>query len=311
MENGKKYQLVTRSDFDGLACALLLMHKGIINDVLFVHPKDVQDGKVKITSDHITTNLPYVEGVHLAFDHHLSEEIRVKGKRENHIIDVKAPSAARVVYNYYGGKKAFPDISQDFLRAADKIDSARLSKRDVLYPKGWVMLGFIMDPRTGFGRFKNFRISNYQLMMDLIIQAGLFTIEQILEHPDIKERVELYKSHRKLAKKQLLRVTKQYKNLIVIDLRNEDPIYVTNRFMPYILFPEANISIHVMWGKDKKFVTFAVGKSIFNKTSKTNIGELMLKYNGGGHLNAGTCQIDVNDADRVLQELIDKITKDG
>ncbi len=81
--------------------------------------------------------------------------------------------------------------------------------------------------------------------------------------------------------------------------------------MIYALFPQCNISIHEMWGLQKQNTVFAVGKSILNRTSNTNIGELMLHYGGGGHANAGTCQIENDRADEVLQELITKITQDG
>ena len=114
-----RYRLVTRSDFDGLACAVLLKELDLIDDILFVHPKDMQDGKVEITARDITTNLPYVPGCHLAFDHHDSETRRL-GELDDpaHIIDPEAPSAARVVYNYYGGADEFPHISPDMMRAA-------------------------------------------------------------------------------------------------------------------------------------------------------------------------------------------------
>ena len=306
-----KYRLVTRSDFDGLVCAVLLKELDLIDDIKFVHPKDMQDGKIEITDRDITTNLPYVDGVHLAFDHHLSETIRVAGKKENHIIDPEAPSAARVVYNYYGGKVKFQDISDEMMAAVDQGDSAQFSKEEILEPKGWVLLHYLMDARTGLGRFRNFRISNYDLMMDLIDYCKNHTIEEILALPDVKERVDLYFEQEEKFKEQIKRCSTVHKNLVVLDLRNEEVIHAGNRFMIYALFPECNISIHVIWGKQKQNVAFPVGKSIINRTSKTNIGELMLQYGGGGHFNAGTCQIDTEKADEVLKELIEKITADG
>ncbi len=311
MTEEKKYRLVTRSDFDGLVCAVLLKDLGMIDDIKFVHPKDMQDGKIEITDRDITTNLPYVKGAYLVFDHHLSETIRNEGQRENHIIEASAKSAARVVYNYYGGKERFPHIAEDMMEAVDKADAALFSVEEILHPKGWVLLNYLMDPRTGLGRFRNFRISNYQLMMDLIDCCKDLTIDEIMELPDVKARVDLYFEQEEKFREQLRRCSKIYHNLIVLDLRDEEVIHAGNRFMIYALNPECNISIHILWGFQKQNTVYAVGKSIVNRSSKTNVGELMLKYGGGGHHAAGTCQIDHDKAPTVLKELIEKITRDG
>ena len=307
----EKFRLVTRSDFDGLVCAVLLNELNLIDDIKFVHPKDMQDGKVDITARDITTNLPYVAGAHIAFDHHLSETIRNTGERKNHIIEADAPSAARVVYNYYGGKQAFPSITDDMMDAVDKADSAQFSREEILNPTDWVLLNYLMDSRTGLGRFREFRISNYTLMMDLIKYCRDHNIAQILALPDVKERTDLYFDHAEKAKEQLLRCSTVHNNLIVLDLRNEETIWATNRFMIYALFPQTNISIHLMWGFQKQNTVFATGKSILDRSSKTNIGELMLQYGGGGHHAAGTCQVDNDQAAATLLALITRINADG
>lgn len=307
----QRFRLVTRSDFDGLVCAVLLNELNLIDDILFVHPKDMQDGKVAITGRDITTNLPYVPAAHLAFDHHASETLRNTGERPNHIIDATAPSAARVVYRHYGGKAAFPRISDDMMEAVDKADSAQFSIDDILHPQGWVLLNYLMDSRTGLGRFRNFRISNYQLMMDLIKYCRDHTIEEILALPDVQERVMLYREHEDQAKEQIRRCATVHGNLVVLDLRQEETIWATNRFMIYALFPQTNISIHVMWGLQKQNTVLATGKSIIDRSSRTHVGELMLAYGGGGHEAAGTCQVDNDRADAVLQELITRINRDG
>jgi nanoRNase/pAp phosphatase (c-di-AMP/oligoRNAs hydrolase) len=311
MSEGKKYRLVTRSDFDGLACAVLLNHLDLIDDIQFVHPKDMQDGKVDITDRDITTNLPYVPGVHLAFDHHSSETIRNPGERPEHIIYPDAPSAARVVFEHYGGTNRFPAAFTEMMLAVDKGDSAQFTREEVLNPKGWVLLNYLMDARTGLGRFREFRISNYQLMMDLIKYCRDHGIADILALPDVRERVDLYFEHDTQAREQIRRCATVHKNLVVLDLRQEETIYATNRFMVYALFPEANISIHVMWGRDRQNTVFATGKSILNRTSMTNIGELMLEYGGGGHENAGTCQVGNDEAAAKLAEIIARINADG
>ncbi|QTD54375.1 exopolyphosphatase [Sulfidibacter corallicola] len=306
----KKYRLVTRSDFDGLACAVLFKELDMINEIMFVHPKDMQDGKIDVISTDITTNLPYVSGCHLAFDHHYSETLRTPlSERKNHIIDPNAPSAARVVYNYYGGRDTFPDISEELMFAVDKADSADFTMDDVLDPTGWVLLSFLMDARTGLGRFRKFRISNYQLMMDLIDYCKGHTIDDILQLPDVKERMDMYFSHKEKFDDQIRRCTTMHGTLAVLDLRDEEVIYTGNRFKIYALFPESEVSIHVLWGLRKQNTVFAVGKSIFNADHPVNIGELMLKYGGGGHAAAGTCQVANDSADENLEKLIKEISE--
>ena len=309
--HAERYRLVTRSDFDGLVCAALLRQMDILGDVKFVHPKDVQDGKVELGPSDITTNLPYSPNVHLAFDHHSSEMVRIARRHDNHVIWPGAESAARVVYEYYGGAPVFPNISEEMMDAVDKADAAQFTLEEILNPEGWVLLNFLMDPRTGLGRFRNFRISNYQLMMQLIDACTTKTVGQILRTGDVAERVELYFEHAERAKEQVLRCASVHGNLVVLDLRNEEVIHPTNRFMIYALFPQTNISIHVLWGLKQQNTVFATGKSIINRSSKTDVGSLMLGYGGGGHNAAGTCQIANEDAERVLGELVERITADG
>lgn len=305
-----KFRLVTRSDFDGLVCAVLLRKLGILEEIKFVHPKDMQDGKVVVSHRDITTNLPYVPGVHLAFDHHSSETHRV-GKQDNHIIDPHAPSAARVVWKYYGGKEKFADIPDDMMEAVDKADAAQFSRDEILDARDWVLLNFIMDARTGLGRFRQFRISNYDLMMRLIDACLQHSVQEILELPDVKERVDMYVEHKEKFVDQINRCATVHKNLVVLDLRGEETIWVGNRFMIYALYPQCNISIHVMWGLKKQNTVLATGKSILDRSSKTNVGSLMLEYGGGGHDAAGTCQVDNDQAEAKLGEIIARITADG
>lgn len=302
-------RLVTRSDFDGLACAMMLKELNMIDEIKFVHPKDVQDGKIELFETDITTNLPYDPRVGLAFDHHESEIDRLKAIETNGklIIDANAKSAARVVYDYFGGKEKFPRISKELMKAVDKGDSADFSLDEILNPSGWTLLHFIMDARTGLGRFHDFRISNYDLMMKLIDYCLEHTIDEILELPDVKERTVLYFEQADLFKEQLMRTTKIHENIAVIDLRNEEIIYAGNRFMVYALFPEVHTSVHVAWGFKKQNTAVMIGKSILNKTSIVDIGDICLEYGGGGHENAGTCQLDNDKIDEILPEIIDKL----
>jgi nanoRNase/pAp phosphatase (c-di-AMP/oligoRNAs hydrolase) len=306
-----RHRLVTRSDFDGLVCAALLKELGLLDDILFVHPKDMQDGKIEVGPGDITTNLPYVPGVGLAFDHHASEAIRVEDSPENHIIVPGAQSAARVVYDHYGGVERFPTISEEMMAAVDKADAARFSESEILDPQGWILMSFLMDPRTGLGRFREFRISNYQLMMQLIDDCTRMTVEEILQTPDVAERVALYNEHSERAVEQIRRCSKVEANLVVLDLRDEEVIHPTNRFMVYALYPDVSVSIHVLWGLKQQNTVFATGKSIIDRSSATNVGELMLAYGGGGHDAAGTCQVANEDARTVLAELVASISADG
>ena len=302
----EKKRLVTRSDFDGLACAMMLRELDLIDDIKFVHPKDVQDGKVELSARDITTNLPYDPRVSIAFDHHESEVDRLKAQETGGklIIDPKARSAARVVYDYYGGKETFPRVSEELMAAVDKGDSADFTVDEILNPKGWVLLHYLMDPRTGLGRFRNFRISNYDLMMQLISFCMNASIDEILELPDVKERVDLYFEQAEAFKAQLKRIARIEGKVVVLDLRNEEIIHAGNRFMIYALYPEAQISVHVAWGFHKQNTAVMIGKSIVNKASQVNIGDLCLRYGGGGHFNAGTCQLENDTVDQQLPEII-------
>ena len=302
----ERFRLVTRSDFDGLVCAALLKHLGMLDDVKFVHPKDVQDGKVELGPGDITTNLPYHPDVHIAFDHHHSETIRVEGRRGNHVIVPGAESAARVVYEHFGAAATFPGI-EELMDAVDKGDAAQFTLDEILEPNGWTLLNFLMDPRTGLGRFREFRISNYQLMMTLIDACTQLTIDEILIVPDVSERVDLYREHADKAVEQIKRCSTVHGNLVVLDLRDEEVIHPTNRFMVYALFPGCRVSVHVLWGLRQQNTVFAVGKSIVDRTSTVNIGALMLEHGGGGHEAAGTCQIANERAAEVGAELVERL----
>jgi len=303
-----KYRLITRSDMDGLVCAVLLKELGLLGEIVFEHPKDMQDGKVAVTERDIITNLPYVPGCGLCFDHHASEAQRNQGiDAANHILKADAKSAARVVYDHYGGKQRFPRISDIMMEAVDKADSAGFSREDVLEPQGWELLSFLMDARTGLGRFRDFRVSNYQLMMMLIDRCRDMDIDDILALPDVSERVELFFAQHDLFRAQIARVAQVHGKLVVLDLRHEATIYAGNRFIVYAMYPECDISMHVMWGREKMNTVYTVGKSIFDRGCALDVGSLMLTHGGGGHPAAGTCQGANDNAEAMKQLLIDKI----
>lgn len=300
-------RLVTRSDFDGLVCGALLLEAGIVDSWKFAHPKDLQDGLVEITSDDCLANVPYVEGCGMWFDHHSSEQERLdlQGKY-NGLSDSSAPSCARVIYDYYGGKERFPQFD-DIMIAVDKVDSGNLTIDEVMNPSGWILVGFLMDPRTGLGRWRQFTISNYQLMEQLLVACREMSTEEILALPDVKERIEVYNEQTEKFKEMVLAHTRTEGNVIISDLRGVDPIYTGNRFMIYSMFPEQNISAWIVSGRGGIGCSAAVGYSILNKTSDVNVGSLMLKYNGGGHKKVGTCQFSDENMATELPKMLDEL----
>ncbi len=309
---GKKHRLVTRGDFDGIVSGALFRELGLIDDVMLVEPGEVQDGKVSLTGNDITANLPYCEDVHLCFDHHMSELARV-GKRANHVIVSDAPSTARVIYEYYGGKDRFSNISIDVMEAVDQADSAQYTEEDILAPTGWTMLNFIMDPRTGLSRFEDFTTSNEQIMKDLMLYCRRHSLDEIMALPDIKERLHTYIEHDEKAEHQINRCSAMHGSVVVTDFRDEGKIFACNRFMVYALYPKAKVSIQMLIEKDldPDRTILAVGKSIVDRSAKVQIGSLMLEYGGGGHPGAGACRIPHADVGQVLVEIIEHINAAG
>ncbi|MSO85598.1 MAG: exopolyphosphatase [Rhodospirillales bacterium] len=304
----KKYRLITRADFDGVVCGSLFQELNMIDDVVFAEPGEMQAGQVAVTGRDITTNLPFVEGVHLCFDHHASESARV-ANRPNRIIDPTAPSAARVVYNHFGGKKGFPAIARDLIEAVDRADSADYTEEDVLAPDKWTMLNFIVDPRTGQGRFKDFSATNEQFMLDLMTYCRHMPIDEIMRLPEVQERVYRYQEHEERAEHQIVRCATVHGGLVVLDMRREAMIYATNRFVIYGLYPQCSLSLHVLKDESPGRVRFALGHSILNCTSKVDAGAVMAEFGGGGHKAAAGCLIPETEADAVFDRIVARVSK--
>jgi nanoRNase/pAp phosphatase (c-di-AMP/oligoRNAs hydrolase) len=266
----------------------------------------MEQGLIPVTRRDIVCDLPYVDGVHLVFNHDFGEQLRV-GQKPNHIIEPGSRSAARVLYDYYGGAATFPDLSEEMLEAVDKGDAADFTRREVLHPERWVLLNFILDLRTGLGRFRNFRVSNHELMLALMDDINHHDIEELLALPDVAERVDLYFRHQEPFKQQVRQTAELDGNALLFDLRGLDTIYAGNRFVKYALFPRANISVQVMWGFERRNTVITMGKSIFNQSSRVNVGSLMRRYHGGGHEAAGTCQVENDIADEVIGQLLTEV----
>lgn len=307
-------RLITRSDFDGLVCAALLEELGIVDDYLFTHPKDVQDGKVPVTAHDVLANVPFVPGCGLWFDHHSSEEERlaIGGKMAFEGASYRAMSCARVIYDHYGG---YPKLGRfedsGLMEAVDRSDSGSLTLEEVLHPAGWVLLAFIMDARTGLGRYKDYRISNHALMRDMIGYCRTKTLDEILAVPDVQERVDRYFRQEADYQAMLRANARVDGNVLRLDLRAVPDILSGNRFVEYALYPETNVSVRVIWGRERRNIVLTVGHSILNRSCLTDIGSLMLRYGGGGHQQVGTCQVDADRADRVLEEVVAELKSRG
>jgi len=304
-------RLVTRSDFDGLVCGVLLVEKGIVDSYKFVHPKDIQDGKVEVNGNDVLANVPFAEGCGLWFDHHASEHERFKRATTFNGATYPALSAAQVIWDYYGGDGTFGARLRPLLEAVNKSDSGQVTREEILNPSGWILLSFVMDPRTGLGRFGDYRIGNLKLMEDMIQYCRSKDVAEILEIPDVKERTARYFEQQELFKDMLLKNSRATGCLIVTDLRGCDPVYSGNRFLIYALYPDQNVELRVMWGKERQNVVFTCGHSIVNRSSRFNVGRLMLKYGGGGHERVGTCQVATEEADSVFEELVAAITAEN
>jgi nanoRNase/pAp phosphatase (c-di-AMP/oligoRNAs hydrolase) len=299
-------RLLTRSDFDGLACGALLLYLNLIDEWKFVHPKDIQDGLVDVTDNDVLANIPYIKGCKLWFDHHSSETERLGPRTYFEGVSRLAPSCARVVYDYYGGDAKLGRFAR-MIEYVDKVDSGNLTKDEILDPKGWVLLGFIMDPRTGLGRFRNFTISNYDLMKNLAQACAERSIDEILEMSDVKERLDVYFEQSGLFVKMVQQHATVEGKAVLVDLRGIDPIFAGTRFIMYTLYPEQNISVWVIDGRGKTNTAVTVGYSIINRGATVDVGSLLYHYGGGGHRQVGTCQVDNDKADQVIREIMDKI----
>jgi hypothetical protein len=307
-------RLLTRSDFDGSVCAAILEELGIVDEILYIHPKDLQDNKVEVTQNDVIANVPYVDGCGMWFDHHSSEHDRLQLNGEFKGASEMAPSAAQVVYNYYKENAAYADKLKKFeelIHIVGIADSAAFTVDDILDPRGWTMLAFIADPRTGLGYKRNFRISNFDLMKSLPKLLRSKSVDDILAMPDFQERVEVYREENEKYKQLLNQIVKIDGDAIMIDMRGQQDVPVGNRFMEYTLFPEQNISIRIADGRNKEFAMISVGHSIINRTSKVNVGRLALKFGGGGHEKVGTCQVPYEDVDSVVKQLLQTINGKG
>ncbi len=306
-------RLLTRSNFDGLACGALLTEKGIVDEYKFIHPRDIQNGTEKVTANDVLANVPYASGCGMWFAYHSSKEERLKMENIKFEGDSRsdALSAAQVVWDYYGGEKTFGKHFEPLLEAVNTSDSANFSLEEIINAEGWILLSFITDPRTGLEDFGDYRISAEQFILDMIQYCRTKTIDEILLIPDVQERTKRYNEQQILFKDMLRRSSRIERRVVITDLMNEETIYCGNRFIIFASHPDQNIEIRMMWDETKKNVVFSCGHSILNRTSKINVGRLMYKYGGGGIEKAGSCRVPAKDKERVLNEILEEMQKDS
>jgi len=297
-------RLVTRGDLDGLTCAVLITSCEEIDEIVLVHPQDITDKRLHITDDDIIANLPYQSGVGKWFDHHLLTQ---SNERPPQGFDGRyglAPSAARVVYEYYLGRKPELQRYERLLAETDRLDSAQLTLDDVLEPKGYILLGYTLDPRTGLGDYQIY----FRKLVGWLKSAG---IDEVMKQPEVTQRVERIRAQDSAFRERTKACSRQDGNVVFTDFRGESPLPVGNRFLVYTLFPEANVSLRVHWGPAHKSVIAAVGHSIFNRTCQTSVGELMSKFGGGGHRGAGTCVLPIEKAADAIDEILFELQANG
>ncbi|HEY4640407.1 MAG TPA: exopolyphosphatase [Thermoanaerobaculia bacterium] len=300
-------RLVTRGDLDGLTSAVIITMNEPIDQIVLVHPQDITDKRVEIRSDDVLANLPYHPNCGMWFDHHLLTDSNEKPPATVKGRYGLAPSAARLVYDYYLERSPNDEA---LLRLAklvdetDRLDSAQLSPDDVESPRDYILLGYTIDSRTGLGDFHGY-------FNKLIEWLKTMPIDEILRQPEVSRRVERIRNEQDEFKRLLQRNSFQLNNVVVTDLREIDHLPAGNRFLVYSLFPDTNVSLRVHWGPAHNSVIAAVGHSIFNRTCRTSAGELMSRFGGGGHRGAGTCVLPLEKAAEAIDEILFELQNNG
>jgi nanoRNase/pAp phosphatase (c-di-AMP/oligoRNAs hydrolase) len=300
-------RLVTRGDLDGLTSAVIITMKEPIDEIRLVHPQEITDKTVAIGPDDVLANVPYHPSCGMWFDHHLLTDSNEKPPAEFKGRYGLAPSAARLVYDYYRERDpndAALDRLETLVRETDRLDAAQLTPDDVESPRDYILLGYTIDSRTGLGDFNTY-------FLHLVDWLKTMSIAEVLEQPEVKERIERLRHDQQEFKRLLQRNSFTLNNVVVTDLREIERLPAGNRFLVYSLFPDANVSLRVHWGPSHNSVIAAVGHSIFNRTCNTSVGDLMSRYGGGGHRGAGTCVLPVDKAADAIDEILFELQANG
>ena len=296
-------RLVTRGDLDGLTCAVLLSLNEEIDSISLIHPQDISDGRADIRPGDIIANLPYHPGCAMWFDHHLHTATANIPAEAFRGVFAQAPSAARLVYKYYGGEAAMPQFAE-LVRETDRLDSANLAPADVLDPQSYIKLGFTIDGRTGLGTFERYFLHLVELL------RAETPISAILDDPAVKKRCDLLDSESERFCQELRGHSRVDGNVVVTDFRELDHAPIGNRFLIYALYPEINVSVRIHWGPNRAFPMLLLGHSIFRRTCRTNVGELAARYGGGGHQGAGSIPL-MEEPDQQIRMIVSELKANG
>lgn len=297
-------RLVTRADLDGLTSAVIITMEEPIDEILLVHPQDITDKTVDLRGDDILVNVPYDGRAAKWFDHHLLTDSNEKPPETFEGRWRVAPSAARLVYEYYLEKDPSLKRFEKLVDETDRLDAAQLTPDDVESPQGYILLGYTIDSRTGLGNFEEY-------FRQLVAWLRTLSIDEVLQQPEVTRRVERIRNEQEEFRSLLRRNSFQINNVVVTDLREVERLPAGNRFLVYSLFPDANVSLRVHWGPAHQSVVAAVGHSIFNRTCKTSVGDLMSRYGGGGHRGAGTCILPIEKAAEAIDEILFELQAAG
>ena len=296
-------RLVTRGDLDGLTCAVLLSVNEAVDGIALIHPQDITDGRAHIRETDIIANLPYHPDCALWFDHHLHTATANVPPESFRGSFGQAPSAARLVYEFYGGSALMPQF-EELVRETDRLDSADLTPDDVITPSGYIQLGFTIDGRTGMGTFEK-----YFLHLVGLLKSGT-PIDQVLEEPAVRKRCDILESESRRFCEELRNHSRVEGNVVITDFRDLDHVPIGNRFLVYALFPEVNVSVRIHWGPNRTFPMALIGHSIFNRSCKTNVGDLAARYGGGGHRGAGSVPL-MDEPEQQIRMIINELKAHG
>jgi hypothetical protein len=297
-------RLVTRPDLDGLTCAVILSHCETVDSFEFVHPQQIRDRQVDVGKDDILANVPYHPSCGMWFDNHLLTDSESTPPQDFRGRYGQAPSAAHLVYEHYA--PGHPELSryEELVRETDRLDSAQLDMNDVLSPEGWTLLGFTLDPKSGLGDVKEY-------FLDLLPAVRTKPIQEVLDLPSVRERARRLREQDRRFREVAVAHSRLDEAVVVTDFRSVDPLPVGNRFLIYTVFPEATVSLRIQRGRAPETISVSVGRSIFNRASRANIGILMSLYGGGGQPGAGACVLPADTADAKIAEIVTALKRNA
>lgn len=289
-------RIVTRPDFDGIVCAVLLFEaENIDQDIFWTEPNEVQKKKISVSPDDIMANLPYMPGCGMWFDHHVSNQPDLDFKGAFEI----APSAAGVIYTYYRDRGRLDSRFDELVKNTDVIDSASLNMDQVRCPEKYPYILLSMT-------IKNHEYSDTAYWNRLVNLLRSNDIDSVIGDPEVQKRCAAVIEENHVYEKHLMTYTKIENRISITDFRSLEDVPDGNRFLSYSLFPETIASVKIRYSRpDKKHVQISIGHSIFNRQCRVNVGKLLAEYGGGGHAGAGGCTLDADSAQENILEMLE------